>query len=283
MENSKSFSNTEFRPDKERGLLDDFLSNRQLEFCRLQFKSTPPMVLKAVDLELLARELDKLGPAGLAAEYLVKEEQHRFFSFRFPKRQIEWLGGRMAAKQSAALLTSPVQIERTNWQSWRIQATGAGRPYISTGQNYTLPGPDISISHSGSWAAATATIHGHCGLDLQKITPKISRIKERFAEQQEINLLKRVPTLLDYAEHQLLTILWAAKESLRKGVICQPLLGFKELRLIGLTGDIQPGLCGLFTCSRPEMPETFTTFITMKDDYACAVSMRVTIQHDAKK
>jgi len=65
----------------------------------------------------------------------------------------------------------------------------------------------ISISHSNEFVAINLNQKSHCGIDIEKITPKVDRIKHKFLNPLD---LQNVTSL----EH--LTLYWGAKEALYK-------------------------------------------------------------------
>ncbi|PJB13998.1 MAG: hypothetical protein CO118_10890 [Flavobacteriales bacterium CG_4_9_14_3_um_filter_32_8] len=65
----------------------------------------------------------------------------------------------------------------------------------------------ISISHSNEFVAISLNKEKSCGIDIEKISNKVERIKHKFLNPSD---LKTVTSLSD------LTIYWAAKEALYK-------------------------------------------------------------------
>ena len=65
----------------------------------------------------------------------------------------------------------------------------------------------ISISHSNEFVAINLNKNSDCGIDIEKITPKVARIKHKFLNPTD---LQNVTSL----EH--LTLYWGAKEALYK-------------------------------------------------------------------
>jgi len=74
------------------------------------------------------------------------------------------------------------------------------KPFLSNGWN-------ISISHSGDYVAIIINENEHCGIDIEKISNKVERIKHKFLNETD---LKNITTEQD------LTIYWGAKEALYK-------------------------------------------------------------------
>jgi 4'-phosphopantetheinyl transferase len=81
-----------------------------------------------------------------------------------------------------------------------INYDNLGKPYLDNGWF-------ISISHSNEFVAINLNKKSHCGIDIEKITPKVERIKHKFLNPTD---LKKINSL----EH--LTLYWGAKEALYK-------------------------------------------------------------------
>lgn len=184
----------------------------------LRFTSLPAgrgAFLALLDLTVLAEKIADLPLASL----LSPEEQALFAALTFPKRRREWLGGRLAGKFAVLGLDAPpVPLAGLS-----ILPAPHGAPLLSCPTLPTWRLPALSISHSDRYVVALAARTGHCGIDLQQITGQTERVADRFAEPAELQLLrKRLP---DLDETQRLTLLWTAKEALKKGVLAdQPVL-----------------------------------------------------------
>ena len=160
--------------------------------------------------------------AGLSARHLVASEKRQLAGYRFPKRRLEWLAGRLAAKNAITRISSVPLASR----EITISTGKQGRPLAATSNGED---PHISISHSGQHAVGLAA-RRPCGVDLQEITPALEKIRQRFVRPEEENIL---PQLAD-APRTALGLLWSAKESLRKSVPLWPLLGFLECAACGI-------------------------------------------------
>src|SRR5690606_36591656 len=79
-----------------------------------------------------------------------------------------------------------------------------GKPYLNNGLAF-------SISHSGIYAAIIINKTG-CGIDIEKISPKVERIKHKFLNDTDLEL---IDSLDDYPL-KILTMYWCAKEALYK-------------------------------------------------------------------
>lgn len=193
----------------------------------------------------------------MASEYLRAEELDRWTSFSMEKRRTEWLGGRLAAKWAAAGLLGETAVA---WQGMTIRTESDGRPYVVPAAQATAP--FISISHSGPMAATLAA-NLPCGLDIQEPGDRILRVRERFVNSNEEPILNASFPGRSCAETERLTMLWAAKEAVRKMVRITPLLGLLEIRLLAGHGGGTPQdpLALHFASGRDQ--EDFPAFISV--------------------
>ena len=207
----------------------------------------------------------------IASKYLRTDELQRWVGFSQEKRRTEWLGGRLAAKWTAAKLLGETTVD---WQGLDIQNAEDGRPYVATETQIVAP-LFISISHSGHMAAALAA-NLPCGLDIQEPSGKIHTVKKRFALREEENILTAsLPE--SFPETERLTMLWAAKEAARKMVRTSPLLGFMEIKLLagqGGRGAPQDPLALTFALSRARDtgPANITVLCFFADNLAWAMA-----------
>ena len=182
-----------------------------------------------IDLKKLEMGVQKLAEKKVAARYLSGPEQVCLEKISLAKRKREWLGGRFAAKYAAAGLL----IQHGNAlppSSLTVIADEHGRPFLAAAnKNETLP--DISISHSGDLATAMAVSKGLCGIDIQKVTDRVVKVRERFCSPDEEFLLQTYFSAPREKQSSALTKLWAAKEALRKAADLSSLPGFLELEL----------------------------------------------------
>lgn len=209
-------------------------------------------------------------PPDLASKYLSADELDRWTGLHLKKRRTEWLGGRLAAKWAAAGLLGQSAVD---WQGLVIRNEEDGRPYVAT--EIPAETPFISISHSGPLAAVLAA-NLPCGLDIQEAGAKIHTVKKRFASPEEEDTLNAsLPE--SFSETQRLTMLWAAKEAIRKLVRANPLLGFMEIRLLagqGGYGTPQKPLRLSFSPGRKQesCPANITVLCFFADDLAWAMA-----------
>jgi phosphopantetheinyl transferase len=75
-----------------------------------------------------------------------------------------------------------------------------GKPSLSNHWN-------ISISHSGEYVAIIINEKENCGIDIEKISTKVERIKHKFLNDDDLQ---------NITSHEHLTLYWGAKEALYK-------------------------------------------------------------------
>ncbi|MHB8808797.1 MAG: 4'-phosphopantetheinyl transferase family protein [Desulfobulbaceae bacterium] len=208
----------------------ELLPGLPLRFTRPPTKT--PACLALLDLAVLAEHLTAEKAQQEAPSSLLSvAEQSRYAGFTYPKRQHEWLGGRLTCKFAVLHLAAP-QAHIT-MPALSVLPTENGAPRISCPSLPTWSLPAVSISHSDRYVVAMAARAGACGIDLQKTTAQTVRVADRFAAPAEILLLREY--LPELAEPQRLTLLWAAKEALKKGLLHDQPVVFQGVTLQSLT------------------------------------------------
>lgn len=71
----------------------------------------------------------------------------------------------------------------------------------------------FSISHCSNYAAAIVSSEARVGIDIEKITPRVEKIKHKFLHPEELDF---VHTHEENVQVALLTLLWSCKEALFK-------------------------------------------------------------------
>lgn len=206
--------------------------------------STPPVFsfplkIVRVNLALLKMRMAESGIVDIAFCYLCREERERFHAFRYEKRKTEWLAGRIAAKCAGLQLhNNDEQIcrEKKQWHQLQISADNSGKPIVIWFSMESSSTVCISISHSKGFAVAIAA-RENCGVDIQQVTPAVERVEERFVTSEEKNILAEISDL--YGRRAALTLLWSAKEAVKKTSAGAFLPGFLDIRLKSLqkSGD----------------------------------------------
>jgi 4'-phosphopantetheinyl transferase len=136
-----------------------------------------------------------------------------------PTRQAQWLGVRVLAHALTTQLL-PAADETT----LLIQNNGDGRPWLSG-----APQPlEISLSHSGEWAAAIVSTSGRAGIDIELVRDKARRLAGMFLSADELAAAAALP---EASALQRYSLLWSAKETLYK-LAARPGLIFAEQLLL---------------------------------------------------
>lgn len=166
--------------------------------------------------------LDLTQLDGLLQVEQVNAEIHQLFteaeiaiadSFSFPKRRLEWMGARLAAKCCVQQLAG--QLGLSAWQAAQcsILPDSLGIPHLHDehGKELSLY---LSLSHSRSYAGALLAQNASCGIDIQQKTKQLRYVQERFVHQQEEKLLS---TYRD--DLSVLAVLWTCKEAVKKSLL----------------------------------------------------------------
>ena len=155
-----------------------------------------------VDIHMVGRIFP--GNNTLIDQWLSPEEKVYLSKLRLRKRYNEWLSGRIAAKWGLFRQSS----EAFRPAGYTILPDIHGCPQLSP----TLPGLHFSISHSRQFCAAL-TADAPCGVDIQKISRQILRVKKRVATETEIQMAKRA---IGNDEEAAITLIWTIKEAVKK-------------------------------------------------------------------
>lgn len=252
-----------------------FFSEEKIDICLKNISGRADSCFSSVNIDKLREKNDILGGAVLTDYFLTETEKKTYKKFSYEKRRMEWLAGRIAAKTAVINLSAHLlkeSKEKNQWLQLEIAADEGGRPFVLSGPGLR---PDISISHSGCFAVAAAVEKGVCGLDIQKISTKISKVEKKFIGQDELALINEISLLSHLSREEFLTLVWSAKEALRKGSgRSNPLLGFLEARLIEAEEE-KGGFVFRFFCKRDLEKNQVENFLTTKQaisgDYAISL------------
>lgn len=169
----------------------------------------------AYRLEIL--RLDELQAAsrtpGWEDEFLAEEELETYRAFRFPKRRLEWLGGRLAAKRlvrrvlaegGVVLRPRDIRVVREDQGPPSARLRDARQTAGAAGRY------PISISHSGGLAGCALAAPGSfVGLDIETVTPREPGWSDlAFHPSERFGGLESDPLAA--------TALWTLKESVLK-------------------------------------------------------------------
>ncbi len=139
---------------------------------------------------------------------LTSAEADRYHSLRFPRRQAEWLHGRLVAKQLAERCTGKPSA------ALEVLNDPSGAPYLQTCDGFRLP-VSISISHRAG-AAASALYCGAdacIGIDVEHIEPRTTEFIADYFTPFEQSMVRQSP-----ARELLTALIWSGKEAVLKAL-----------------------------------------------------------------
>jgi len=164
----------------------------------------------------------------------ISEEEDFFLSkvslhkgIRHPHKRLQHMAGRYILKELYPEF--PLEL---------ILIADTNKPFLP-GEAY-----HFSISHCGEYAAAIVSKENRVGTDIEMIQQKISKIKNKFLNENELEILKALPM-----EHEkALTLSWSIKEAVYKwyGAGKVDFRGHIHIKEIILTDNLYSGVC-LFT------------------------------------
>jgi 4'-phosphopantetheinyl transferase EntD len=179
-----------------------------------------------LDLTQLRPLIEQGANRHFLTTLLSPAEARLFAGFKYPKRRLEWLGGRLAAKHCLCALDAAGQMTSAFYRDYALLPDAHGRPALDAPGVRGTAIPAISISHSRGYAAALVTATRTCGIDIQRITEQLANVQERFAAADELALLHQVPAPLTR-----LGMIWTAKEAVKKGLLSDQSTFFGTIRL----------------------------------------------------
>jgi phosphopantetheinyl transferase len=168
----------------------------------ISYQRLAAQTVAGFDLALLARHY--LG-AGEMIEFEAKS--------RYPQRQLEWLLGRIAAKDAARAWNARTRHADLDLHpaAFAIQADPDGQPMITSWPG-PVPVPRISIAHSDGVAVAIAG-ETPVGIDIERVAERDAHWLASFTTEAE----RRQLTTFGTAERTAwITRLWCAKEAFGK-------------------------------------------------------------------
>lgn len=205
--------------------------------------------------------------------WLHKDEVDKYHSYALPKRKLEYLTGRISAKMSIVsfleknsplnTIPAPCEIIISNLET--------GRPTYSFGNTQIFSGPkDISISHSSQYACASSC-KNTCGIDIQNCNSTLARVKDKFCSPVEESTLS--PTFNSLGTLTTLSLLWSAKEAIKKTLSTVRMPGFLEIHLKEITVHKESVYQMHFHILENDLwPSEIPVIATFFDDYAIALS-----------
>ena len=181
-----------------------------------QAEKAPELVCISISAVGALMEEEIHGPGRLRG-WLTPTELRTFQAFTVPKRRLDWLAGRLAAKEAirARLDTGGRDSFRTIEIVPSILAQDSGRP------RYTVHGHEgplgLSICHAGDIAAAALASYPkwEIGIDLERALPREASLESVALSNRERHQLRS----LEFADrHRAVTLIWVVKESLLKAL-----------------------------------------------------------------
>lgn len=112
-----------------------------------------------------------------------------------PHKRLQHLAGRYL-----------LQILEPDFPLHLISVSDSNKPFLHTGEFY------FSISHCGDFAAAIIGKE-HAGIDVELITDQVDRLKNKFLNPSELELLQNFQFVDSI---KLLTLFWSSKEAIFK-------------------------------------------------------------------
>ena len=198
---------------------------------RWQAVAPPHCFLALLDLHRLQSLIEQTESLGFLTSLLSPAEIELFQRFRYAKRRVEWLGGRLAAKHCLHGLLHRQTADLFLYGDYSLLPDASGRPRLEKPLP-PYPAASISISHSRGYAAALIRKAGDCGIDIQQKTPKLASVQKRFATDKEMQTLAAIPDHLTR-----LGLLWAAKEAVKKCLLADHPSFFGAIELVAIDYD----------------------------------------------
>ncbi len=124
---------------------------------------------------------------------LQKEEIETYDRFSNENRKKQWIASRLIL----------AELFKDNKIS--ITYKDNGKPHLSCGER------NISISHTAEFVAVIVSSNAQLGIDIEKIQPRILRVRHKFVSEAESKFIDESSSLLEQ-----LYVIWSAKETLYK-------------------------------------------------------------------
>jgi 4'-phosphopantetheinyl transferase EntD len=162
------------------------------------------------------------APADYLAHYLAPAELPVLARITVPKRQVEWLAGRVAAKRLVclALERAGVPVPPSELAVLGGKPGGrAGKPHLSA-RFPDLTGPlgrhvsDLSLAHTLRFAVCALAQGGRVGVDVEPLREFSPALRRTVFTDQEAALAQRAFGAFDTGHRG--TALWVVKEALLK-------------------------------------------------------------------
>jgi phosphopantetheinyl transferase len=123
---------------------------------------------------------------------LRKGEEALYQSFVAESRKKQWLAYRLLIRELLKPDEFPVEYD------------SSGKPFLA-GSDF-----HISVTHTDDLAAVIISSHAKVGIDIEKIRPRIEKVRDKFLSGEESSMIGKEREL------EQLTLAWCAKEALYK-------------------------------------------------------------------
>lgn len=142
--------------------------------------------------------------AELQSAILLRDSEETLYqSFVAESRKKQWLAYRILVRE----LLKP--------EEFPVEYDASGKPFLA-GSDF-----HISVTHTDDLAAVIISRHAKVGIDIERIRPRIEKVRERFLHIEELASIEKEKEL------EQLTLAWSAKEALYK-LYGQRNLDFRE-------------------------------------------------------
>lgn len=160
-------------------------------------------------------------PFPSVAVYMWKVlEEDAYFLHNMPwhQKQIEWLNHIHPIKRMEYLASRYLIYKQTGILDSHLYKDESGKLHIAESDL------NLSLSHSGEWIGL-AVSSDQVGIDLQKPSSKILRVSERFLNNEEFNVLRKM------ADEKILILAWTIKEAVYKAHGKKPIHFARQIKL----------------------------------------------------
>jgi len=140
---------------------------------------------------------------------LRKNEEILYQSFVAESRKKQWLAYRLLIR----ILLKP--------DDFPVEYDQSGKPFLA-GSDF-----HISVTHTEDLAAVIISRHARVGIDMERIRPRIEKVRDKFLHMEESAFIEKGKEL------EQLTLAWCAKEALYK-LYGQRNLDFRENIRVGI-------------------------------------------------
>lgn len=151
---------------------------------------------------------------ALTQHYLSPTEQKVFSELKTPKRQQDWLAGRIVAKRLLRERRFATEDAVIPYGAISILADPMGAPEIAI-VGESLPGPRMSIAHGGGLAVAMIATQANerPGIDVEVVEKREEGFAADYFTEGEVTVARMSPDF-----DRTLTVMWALKEAVLKAL-----------------------------------------------------------------